>query len=71
MSAQDSERMAWLEANNTLHWTVEMLYVVDGYEVRLCYDGEPVHGPFKGESLGAAVDKARAQVARVPRNGEL
>lgn len=56
----DSERLDWIEAQHTLHRSVEFLYVVDGYEVEYLYDGNPVTKPFRGETLRAAIDVAIA-----------
>ena len=56
----DKERLDWLEANHTLHKAVEILYVVDGYEVTLMHeDGYTVLSPaFHGADLREAIDKA-------------
>jgi len=48
----DAEILDWLEAKHTLHRAVEILYVVDGYEIALTYDGEPLRGMrWKGNTL--------------------
>lgn len=49
----DSEIIDWLQNMHNLHTTVEALYVVDGYEVSLCWDSVPVH-QFKAETLREA-----------------
>ena len=56
----DKERLDWLEANHTLHKSVEILYVVDGYEVTIVdEDGYTVLSPnFHGQNLREAIDKA-------------
>lgn len=57
---KDATRLNWLEAKHTLHKAVEILYVVDGYEVTLTHDGDPFSGPFHGQDLRAAIDAAMA-----------
>lgn len=51
--------LEWLESMNTLHGTVEMLYVVDGYQLTYTYHdsqiGEPVHGATLVEAIGNAI----------------
>jgi hypothetical protein len=56
----DKDRLDWLEANHTLHKTVEILYVVDGYEVTLMHeDGvTELSTRFHGSDLREAIDKA-------------
>ncbi len=56
----DDARFAWLEANSTLHKRVEILYVVDGYEVQIWHeDGITKLSPtYWGATLRAAIDKA-------------
>jgi hypothetical protein len=54
-------RAAWLQNMHTLHRTVEMLYVVDGYQVTLCWDGTPISPDYHGETLALAIDKAMAE----------
>jgi hypothetical protein len=58
MMATDTERLDWLQKNHTLHRSVEILYVVIGYEVRLLVDDLVVHGEFEGEDLRHALDNA-------------
>jgi hypothetical protein len=55
--------MAWLEKHSTLHTRVEILYVVDGYEVQVLHeDGVTELSPrFHGETLAAAIDAAIGQ----------
>jgi hypothetical protein len=50
----DAQIIQWLEAMHTLHRLVEVLYVVDGFEVTVTWDGMPLHGPFKAETLREA-----------------
>jgi hypothetical protein len=61
-----SARMEWLEGKSTLHTSVEILYVVDGYEVVVLHeDGVTEVSPrFHGETLAAAIDKAIAHDAQ-------
>ena len=47
----------WLEHVHTLHCAVESLYVVDGYEVSITWDGAPVH-TFHAETLKEAYIRA-------------
>lgn len=55
----DSERLDWFEAQHTLHKSLEVLYVVDGYELSLiAEDGDVVLATFKGETLREAIDQA-------------
>ncbi len=65
----DAARLKWLEDQNTLHKRVEILYVVDGYEVQVMHeDGVTELSPsFRGATLGYAIDAAiRALPQRVP-----
>lgn len=50
--------LQWIEDHTTLHMTVALLYVVDGYELTLQYDGSPVFAPFHGETVADAVEAA-------------
>lgn len=54
----DNARVEWLQKANTLHRQVEILYVVDGYEVTVTWDGHAISEDFHGETLGQAIDKA-------------
>jgi FtsZ-binding cell division protein ZapB len=54
---RDEERLNWLEAQHTLHKSVEFLYVVDGYDCILMYDSNPKQ-EFHGDTLRAAIDAA-------------
>lgn len=58
----DSQILEWLEDNHTLHKAVEALYVVDGYEVSITYDGNVIKGPFRAETLREAYIKAAKDV---------
>jgi hypothetical protein len=55
-------RLEWLENNSTLHTSVEILYVVDGYEVCVVHeDGVTELSPrYHGIRLADAIDKAIA-----------
>ena len=57
---RDTRRFEWLEANNTLHKSVEILYVVDGYEVQVMHeDGvTELSPPYRGATIRAAIDEA-------------
>ena len=56
----DDKRFAWLESNSTLHERVEILYVVDGYEVQVMHeDGVTAITPaYRGETIREAIDRA-------------
>jgi hypothetical protein len=58
-------RMAWLEDKSTLHHRVEILYVVDGYEVTVVHENgvTELTPRFHGVSIGQAIDKAIAHDA--------
>lgn len=53
-------QIAWLEEKSTLHTRVDILYVVDGYEVEVMHeDGVTSLSPqFHGATLGDAIDAA-------------
>lgn len=53
----DRELIDWLEMANGLHTQVEILYVVDGYQVSLTYDSEPIE-TFHGKTLREALVQA-------------
>jgi len=53
-------RLDWLEEINTLHRSVEFLYEVDGYQVTIVWDGEPISPDFHGATLEQAIDAAIA-----------
>lgn len=53
----DGWRIDELERRITLHKNVEFLYVVDGYEVTLTYDGNPI-STHHGDTLRSAIDAA-------------
>ena len=48
------QAIQWIEDHTTLHMSVEFLYVVDGYELTMMYDSNPVYKPFHGETIVAA-----------------
>lgn len=55
----ESDRLGWVERHSTLHTEVQILYVVDGYEVSVEHDsGRRLHGPWHGATLGDAIDAA-------------
>ena len=56
----DTARLNWMEKNHTLHRCVEILYVVDGYEVQITHDDFPVGPAYSGETMRAAIDAAMA-----------
>lgn len=50
--------LEWLERANTLHRQVDMLYVVDGFQVTLLWDGLPIAQDFHGATLELALGAA-------------
>ena len=56
------DAIKWLEDNHTLHTSVEILYVVDGYEVTVMHeDGvTPISKTYHGDTLLSAIDRARS-----------
>lgn len=55
----DAKRLDWLEEKHTLHDSVEILYVVDGYNVDvMIHDGSTCHSSSHGATLRAALDHA-------------
>lgn len=54
----DAERLQWLADRSTLHEFVEILYVVDGYEVTIVDESETVLVEAHGVTLGEAIDAA-------------
>ena len=66
MEAENAElrkdAIKWLEDNHTLHTSVEILYVVDGYEVTVMHeDGvTPISKTYHGDTLLTAIDRARS-----------
>lgn len=55
----DADILNWLERQHTLHRQVEALYVVDGYQVTITHDSEPIPGKeWHGETLREAYAKA-------------
>lgn len=57
---KDTERLDWLEAAHTLHNSVEILYVANGYNVDIMHhDGATCHKSLHGATLREAMDFAR------------
>ncbi len=57
----DKEIIDWMAHNTTLHKTVEVFYVVDGYKAVLCYDDCPVlgvHGKDYRETLTKLIENS-------------
>lgn len=59
-AAPTVDRLEWLESMHTLHGAVEILYVVDGYQLTQTYDDAAVGKPVRGATLEKAIDKAIA-----------
>lgn len=51
------DQIGWLESMNTLHGTVEILYVVSGYQLTYTYHDRTI-ATMEGETLSEAIDKA-------------
>lgn len=49
------EMLDFIERNTTLHNQVELLYVVDGYEAAVTYDGAPQSPVHKGSTVRDAL----------------
>jgi len=59
LDTTDTSILDWLERMHTLHVTVEMLYVVDGYRVSINYDDLPVKNlEWRGPNLRDALRQA-------------
>lgn len=59
----EAKRLDWLERNHTLHNSVAILYVVDGYEVQFStQDGNNLVAETHGETLRDAIDKCMEEV---------
>lgn len=54
------EKLEWLQKANTLHRQVNILYVVDGYEVILTWDEKAISEAFHGQTVEEAIEKAMA-----------
>ncbi len=54
-------QIEWLESMHTLHGAVEILYVVDGFQIQRTFDGGEVGAPIKADTLIEAIDEAIAQ----------
>lgn len=53
-----SYHLQWLESMHTLHGAVEILYVVDGYQIQRTYDDSHVGEPIKADNLAECIDIA-------------
>lgn len=60
-SAKDAGRLDWLEREHTLHTSVEILYVVDGYDIDVIERDCTVVSTAHGDTLRTALDAAIAQ----------
>lgn len=49
------EMLDFIDRNTTLHKQVELLYVVDGYEASVTYDGTPLSPVYKGATVRDAL----------------
>lgn len=55
-----SYHLKWLESMHTLHGSVEILYVVDGYQIQRKFDDSEVGEPIKAQTLEDCIDIAIA-----------
>lgn len=55
-----SYHLQWLESMHTLHGSVEILYVVDGYQIQRKFDDSEVGEPIKAKTLEDCIDIAIA-----------
>ena len=55
----DAERLDWYESKHTLHKDLELLYVVDGYELSIMdQDGQKVVACYSGKNIRECIDAA-------------
>lgn len=62
---RDKARLDWLEEKQGLHEGVEFLYVVDGYECMITYDGNTIasfHGPTLRDAMDNTISNASSYV---------
>lgn len=52
------DKIEWLESMHTLHGTVEILYVVTGYQISQTYDDSQVGDEITAPTLSDAIDLA-------------
>lgn len=55
-----SYHLQWIESMHTLHGSVEILYVVDGYQIQRKFDDSEVGEPIKAKTLEDCIDIAIA-----------
>lgn len=55
-----SYHLQWLESMHTLHGSIEILYVVDGYQIQRKFDDSEVGEPIKAQTLEDCIDIAIA-----------
>ena len=61
------DRMAELERHVGLHYSIEIIYVVDGYDAKLVgHDGSTVMAEAQGDSIIQAIDKL-AKVVQIKK----
>lgn len=58
---QMSRHLDWLEQMHTLHYSVEILYVVTGYQITQLRDGEETGKVAEGPTLEDAINIAMAE----------
>ncbi|EJY0635054.1 hypothetical protein OE855_002595 [Salmonella enterica subsp. enterica serovar Schwarzengrund] len=52
------KHIEWLESMHTLHGAIEILYVVDGYQIQRTYDDVEIGVPIKADTLAQCIDTA-------------
>lgn len=52
------DKIEWLQKANTLHRQADILYVVDGYDVTITWDENPISEAFHGGTLDKALEAA-------------
>lgn len=54
----DAERIQWYEDQHALHYGLELLYVVDGYQLTCVMDSDLVAWQVEAPTLSACIDLA-------------
>jgi HD superfamily phosphohydrolase YqeK len=58
----DTQVLNFIEKHHTLHTKIDVLYVVDGYEVTLLRDESQISETFKGDTLRDALGQMMAAI---------
>jgi hypothetical protein len=70
MTITAEQALSWLEDMHTLHCSVHVLYVVDGYQLTLVVDCEPTKKTVHGDTLVGAIEAAISAGWESSRYGE-